>query len=76
MVGRGADLHSAVGRFLADETTQRLLHRQEAGLMMMMTSDLSASGLMIPHIPVPVSILYKYTLYLWTRDIGLKTMYG
>lgn len=34
MVGRGPDLYSAVGWFLADETTQRLLHRQEVGLTM------------------------------------------
>lgn len=43
MVGRGADLYSAVRWFLADETTQRLLHRQEAGLKM--TSDPVSSRL-------------------------------
>lgn len=33
VVGRGADLHPAAGRFLADEAPQRLLRRQETGLM-------------------------------------------
>lgn len=63
MVGRGADLYSAVGWFLADETTQRLLHRQEAGLMM--NSNLSALSLMTMSCPYcSLQQVYFYVYFL------------